>query len=89
MARHCGSYYVRLMVVDRPGVMADITGGAFATKRCRWSRSSSAAARPGEPVPVVLTTHDTEEAAMLRALGRIRALGTVLEPPRLIRVENL
>jgi homoserine dehydrogenase len=38
---------------------------------------------------VVLTTHVTEEAAMLRALGRIQALNTVLEPPRMIRVENL
>jgi homoserine dehydrogenase len=44
---------------------------------------------PGEAVPVVLTTHDTEEAAMLRALDRIRALETVIEPPRMIRVENL
>jgi homoserine dehydrogenase len=44
---------------------------------------------PGEAVPVVLTTHETEEAAMHRALERIARLGTVLEPPRMIRVENL
>src|SRR5262249_14977242 len=25
MARHIGTYYVRLMVVDRPGVLADVT----------------------------------------------------------------
>jgi homoserine dehydrogenase len=40
-------------------------------------------------VPVVLTTHDTEEAAMRRALDRIARLDTVREPPRMIRVENL
>ena len=44
---------------------------------------------PNETVPVVLTTHDTEEAAMRRALERIGRLETVLEPPRMIRVENL
>jgi homoserine dehydrogenase len=37
----------------------------------------------------VLTTHDTEEAAMNRALKRIVALNTVLEPPHAIRIEKL
>lgn len=88
MARHCGSYYVRLMVVDRPGVMADITG-AFRDEAVSMEQIIQRGRAPGEPVPVVLTTHDTEEAAMLRALDRIRALDTVIEPPRMIRVENL
>jgi homoserine dehydrogenase len=37
---------------------------------------------------VVLTTHATVEAAMRRALDRIAALATVLEPPRMIRIED-
>jgi len=37
----------------------------------------------------VLTTHETEEAAMRRALAHISALSTVLEPPRMIRIESL
>ena len=45
--------------------------------------------RYGEAVPVVLTTHETEEARMRRALARVAALGTVLEPPRTIRIEDL
>ncbi len=44
---------------------------------------------PGEPVPVVLTTHDSEEAAMRRALDRIAALGSVVEPPHVIRIDSL
>ena len=44
---------------------------------------------PGDEVPVVLTTHETEEAAMLRALAQIARLKTVLEPPRMIRIELL
>ncbi|MCC6472080.1 MAG: homoserine dehydrogenase, partial [Alphaproteobacteria bacterium] len=43
---------------------------------------------PGETVPVVLTTHDTEEAAMFRALARIEKLDAVIEPPRVIRIEQ-
>jgi homoserine dehydrogenase len=40
-------------------------------------------------VPVVMTVHETDEAAMLRAVARIHALTSVAEPPRLIRIENL
>jgi homoserine dehydrogenase len=88
MARHCGAFYVRLMVVDRPGVIADITA-AFRDEAVSMEQMLQRGRAPGEAVPVVLTTHDSEEAAMLRALDRIRALDTVLEPPRMIRVENL
>ena len=38
-------------------------------------------------VPVVLTTHETEEAAMQRALARIAKLGAVAEEPCVIRIE--
>jgi len=88
MARHRGAYYVRLMVLDRPGVIADITA-AFRDEAVSMEQMLQRGRAPGEAVPVVLTTHDTEEAAMMRALDRIRALDTVLEPPRMIRVENL
>ena len=44
---------------------------------------------PGEAVPVVITTHETEEAAMTRALARIAALHSVVQPPRMIRIESL
>ena len=88
MAKHCGAFYVRLMVVDRPGVIADITA-AFRDESVSMEQMLQRGRAPGEAVPIVLTTHDTEEAAMLRALERIRALDTVLEPPRMIRVENL
>jgi homoserine dehydrogenase len=40
-------------------------------------------------VPIVLTTHQTTEANLIGALGTISELSTVLEPPRLIRIETL
>lgn len=88
MARHHGAYYLRLMVLDRPGVIADVT----ATLRDNGISLESMIQRgraPGEAVPVVLTTHDCREAAMRAALARIGALEAVLEPPALIRIESL
>lgn len=88
MARHQGAYYVRLMVVDRPGVIADVAA-ALRDEQVSMEQMIQRGRAPGEAVPVVLTTHVTEEAAMRRALDRIGRLPTVLEPPRMIRVENL
>jgi homoserine dehydrogenase len=88
MLRHVGAYYVRLMVVDRPGVIADIAA-ALRDEQVSMEQMIQRGRAPGEAVPVVLTTHETEEAAMRRALARIGSLATVLEPPRMIRVDNL
>ncbi len=88
MERHAGAYYIRLMVLDRPGVIADIAA-ALRDEQVSMEAMIQRARAPGEAVPVVLTTHDTEEAAMRRALRRIGELATVLEPPRMIRIEHL
>ncbi|HXY98513.1 MAG TPA: homoserine dehydrogenase [Stellaceae bacterium] len=88
MARHVGAYYLRLMVVDRPGVIADIAA-ALRDEQVSMEQMIQRGRRPGEPVPVVLTTHEAEEAAMRRALERIDRLDSVIEPTRMIRVENL
>ncbi len=86
IAAHVGAYYLRLMVVDRPGVIADVTaalrdGGVSLESMLQRGRS------PGEVVPVVLVTHETSEASMRAALDRIAALDAVLEPPTMIRIE--
>jgi homoserine dehydrogenase len=88
MDRHVGAYYLRLMVVDRPGVIADVTAvlrdhGISLESMLQRGRA------PGEAVPVVLVTHDCEEAAMRAALARIAALQAVVERPALIRIEPL
>jgi homoserine dehydrogenase len=88
MERHRGAYYVRLMVVDRPGVIADVAA-ALRDEQVSMEAMIQRGRAPGEAVPVVLTTHETEEAAMRRALSRIGGLSTVLEPPRMIRIESL
>ena len=86
ISAHHGAYYLRLMVVDRPGVIADVTAalrdaGVSLESMLQHGRA------PGEAVPVVLVTHETGEAAMRQALDRIGAMDAVLEPPALIRIE--
>ncbi len=86
MSAHVGAYYLRLMVVDRPGVIADVTAilrdeGISLESMLQRGRS------PGEAVPVVLVTHETQESAMTKALVRIEALNTVMEKPTPIRIE--
>jgi homoserine dehydrogenase len=87
MERHQGAYYIRLMVVDQPGVIADVAA-ALRDEHVSMESMIQRGRAPGEAVPVVLTTHVTVEAAMRRALDRIAALDSVLEPPRMIRIED-
>ncbi len=83
-----GAYYLRLMVIDRPGVIADIT----AVMRDHQISVESFLQRgraPDDAVPLVITTHDTAESAIMDAMQTIDRLDSVLEPPRLIRIEAL
>lgn len=82
-----GRYYVRLMVVDRPGVIAEIAA-TLRDQNVSMEAFLQRGRAPGEAVPVVWTTHDTDEAAMAQALSTIAALDSVLEPPRMIRIED-
>jgi homoserine dehydrogenase len=86
MSTHVGPYYMRLMVVDRPGVIADVTA-ALRDEGISMESMLQRGRSPGEAVPVVLVTHETKESAMQKAVTRIAALGTVMEEPALIRIE--
>jgi homoserine dehydrogenase len=88
MAHRVGAYYLRLMVLDRPGVIADVTA-ILRDNHISLESMLQRGRAPGEAVPVVVTTHDCEEAQMRAALSRIAALETVVEQPALIRIENL
>jgi homoserine dehydrogenase len=88
MAEHRGRYYIRLMVRDQPGVIADVSA-ALRDERVSLESMLQRGRSATEAVPVVLTTHETLEAAMLRALERIGRLESVLEPPCMIRIEEL
>lgn len=89
MADHVGRYYIRLIVRDQPGVLADVSA---VLRDHRISIESlvqrGRAEAENQPVPVVLISHEAREAAMTRALSQIGALRSMLKPPRLIRIEQ-
>ncbi|HWD60353.1 MAG TPA: homoserine dehydrogenase [Stellaceae bacterium] len=87
MERHEGAYYIRLMVQDQPGVIADVAA-ALRDQRVSLESMIQRGRSPSEAVPVVLTTHATVEAAMQSALAQIGRLASVVEPPHMIRIED-
>ena len=80
-------YYVRLSVLDQPGVMAKIT-----TILGRAKISIASIIQPegqaGDRVPLILMTHEAPNAAMTKALTAIGRLSVVKAAPVMIRVEN-
>ena len=75
-------------VKDQPGVIAGVAT-AFRDEQVSIESMLQRGRSPTEAVPVVLTTHETEEAAMRRALAQIERLDAVVEPPIMIRIEAL
>jgi len=80
-------YYLRFMVVDRPGVLAQIAGELG---RCGISISSmlQQGRREGQTVSVVIKTHMAQERDVQAALREINRKAFVSEPATLIRVEG-
>ena len=87
LATHKGAYYVRLMVLDRPGVFAEVAT-ALGDHNVSMNSVIQRNRAPGEAVPLVLTLHETEEQSMLKAIDAIAALDSVVETPRMIRIED-
>jgi homoserine dehydrogenase len=87
MSAYVGAYYMRLMVLDRPGVIADIAG-ALRDSGVSLESMLQHGRAPGEAVPVVLVTHETQESSVRQAVDRIERLDSVLERPSVIRIEH-
>ncbi len=82
------SYYIRLTVIDQPGVVADITAilkelGISIEGMVQRGRD------PGQPVPIVITTHETKHKAMASAAEKIEQLDSCVEKPCIMRIEEL
>jgi homoserine dehydrogenase len=80
-------YYLRFMVLDRPGVLSHIAGELG---RCGISISSvlQQGRREGHTVPIVIKTHTATERDVQTALRVINRMAFISEPTTLIRVEG-
>jgi homoserine dehydrogenase len=83
------SYYLRLRVLDRPGVLADITR---ILADLNISIDAMVQKEPGEgeeQVDIIMLTHLTQEKHIIAAIARIEALPSNLGEVTRIRLEEL
>jgi homoserine dehydrogenase len=82
-----GRYYMRLLVEDRPGVVAAVSD-RLAHEEISIESFLQMPVHDGPIVPIVLTTQTTARAARDRAAEAIDASGVVAEPPRIMPIEE-
>ena len=80
-------YFVRLNVVDKPGVLAKISTVLGAAK-IGISSVFQPEGHEGESVPLILMLHDAPNGAVTKALARFGRLPAVKSKPVMIRVES-
>ena len=80
-------YYLRLIVVDRPGVLADVAR-VLASRQIGISSVMQPEAHAGETTPLVLMLHDASESQFQAAVLEIAKIGAVKAPPVHLRVED-
>lgn len=88
MADVISRYYLRLSVVDKPGVFAKVAA-LLAKAKIGISSVIQPEGHEGDTVPVILMIHDAPNRAMQAALAKIAKLSFVKAPPVLLRVETL
>jgi homoserine dehydrogenase len=80
-------YYVRLSVVDKPGVLAKVAD-ILAKLEIGISSVIQPEGHPGESVPLIMMIHKAPNAAMKKALAQIAKLPVTKAPPVMFRVED-
>ncbi|MCS6290585.1 MAG: homoserine dehydrogenase [Nitrospira sp.] len=80
-------YYIRFMVVDRPGVLSQIAG-VLGRYGISISSVLQQGRKEGQTVPVVIMTHMAKERDIQNALREINPMSYISEPTMLIRVEG-
>jgi homoserine dehydrogenase len=86
--RHRDKAFLRLMVKDRPGVIAAVSE-ALAKADVSIDSFLQKPVEDSGHVPIVLITHPASAAAIEDAVGHIGALDAVVERPRRIRVARI
>lgn len=88
IGKRIGRFYLRLQVIDQPGVIADVSA---ILRDCAVSLETvlQRGRDPEQEVSVILTTHETEQSRIDDAVEKISALRAVKEAPHLMRIEVL
>jgi homoserine dehydrogenase len=83
------SYYLRLVVADKAGVLARITGILAEHDISIDAVLQRESAEGEKQTDLIILTHDTVERRMAAALAQMQALPTVLAPIVKLRKEEL
>ncbi len=89
MAEVVTAYYLRLVVADKAGVLARITGILAGHEISIDAVLQRESAEGEKQTDLIILTHDTVEGRMTAALAQMQALPTVLAPIVRIRKEEL
>jgi homoserine dehydrogenase len=73
-------HYIRFLVDDRPGIVAEITG-ALAKERINIRAIMQKPGYPQHALPFVVTVEPCKASALKRALAGIRSMDCMLEEP--------
>lgn len=73
-------HYIRFLVMDRPGIVAEITG-ALAKERINIRAIVQKAGYPSHALPFVVTVEPCKSSALKQALESIRTMDCLLERP--------
>lgn len=82
------SYYLRLNVIDKPGVIADISA-ILRDKHISIEGLMQRGRDPGQSVPIIITSHETRHSDMLEAVELIAKLPCCVERPCLMAIEEI
>ena len=78
-------YYLRLWVLDQPGVLAKISG-ILAKHKISIRSVIQREGREGDSVPLVIITHLALEKSVQKAVREINRLKVVIQPAKVIRI---
>jgi len=80
-------YYVRVSAIDTPGALARVAS-ILAQNKISISTVTQKERKKGQPVPIVMLTHEANEGKMQDALDKINRLSFITEKAVRIRIEG-
>ena len=81
-------FYIRLLVLDKPGVLADISG-IMRDHDISMEVVLQRGQNPENPVDLVIKSHQVSRAAIDRAAGVLKEHDAVVEEPVIFRIEDI
>jgi homoserine dehydrogenase len=89
MAEITTSYYLRMHVADRPGVLADLTRILADGSISIDAMMQKEPAEGDTHTDIIMLTHQTQEKHVIAAIAKMEALASVVGKVTKIRLENL